>query len=128
MKVLIFQLSRYIIVGAAAYFIDLILFVAARSILETSIAHANILARFSGAFTAFLLNYRYTFKAATNNLSLSLFRYLVLWLLNTLISTVFIQEFSSPVFVYTEIYFKVAIEIILVLTNFLVCKFWIYKS
>jgi putative flippase GtrA len=128
MKILFFLFSRYMIVGTAAYSIDLILFVTARSLFEASIPHANILARASGALAAFLLNYQYTFKSTTRGLSQSFFRYLVLWCFNTFLSTTFILQFSSPVFVYNEIYFKVAIEILLVLTNFLICKFWIYKS
>lgn len=128
MKILFSQLSKYIIVGTASYFVDLLLFIVARSLFDATIPLANILARSSGALTAFHLNYLYTFKITTGNLTQALSRYFLLWVLNTLLSTVFIQHFSSSVFVYKEIYFKVAIEILLILTNFLICKFWIYKS
>jgi putative flippase GtrA len=120
---------RYLFSGGAAYLVDVLLFTALHLWLQLPVAYANIPAREVGAINAYGLNHLWTFNRPLAHIKHSALRYFVLLLINTGLSTTLLQilsEYSTASF-YT-IYLKALIELLLVLSNFIVCKFWVFKK
>lgn len=123
------SLLRYLLAGGIAYFVDVSVFGGLRFIPEIPIAYANVLARSIGAITAYGLNHLWTFRQSLTRVNYSALRYLGLWLINTLLSTTLLQGLSGlALTLYHSIALKAMIEGVLVLSNFIVCKFWVFKN
>ncbi|MGZ8135841.1 MAG: GtrA family protein [Methylococcaceae bacterium] len=120
---------RYLLIGGIAYLVDVLLFSGARFLLLMPIAHANMLARGMGAITAYGLNHSWTFKQPLARIRRSAWRYFSLWLINTSLSTTLLQGLSELTTVPGySIILKAIVELLLVLSNFFVCKFWVFKA
>lgn len=129
MKTIARSFLRYLFSGGVAYLADVLLFTFLRLSLQLPLAYANVPARAVGAITAYGLNHIWTFNRPLTHIKHSALRYFGLWLINTGLSTTLLQilsEYSTASF-YT-IYLKALIEFVLVLSNFFVCKFWVFKK
>jgi putative flippase GtrA len=120
---------RYLLVGGFAYSVDVFMFGGLNIELAVPVVPANIAARAVGAVTAFLLNHLWTFRQPLVRARFAGVRYLGLWLINTLLSTTLLQTISewSPD-AYQTWLGKAVIEWLLVSVNFIICKFWVFKS
>ncbi|MDD5275593.1 MAG: GtrA family protein [Methylovulum sp.] len=129
MKTTAHAFLRYLFSGGVAYVVDVSLFAGLHLWLQLPIAIANVPARAAGAITAYGLNHIWTFRYSLARVKYSALRYLGLWLINTGLSTILLQllnDYSATSF-YT-INLKAMIELLLVLSNFTVCKFWVFKK
>lgn len=128
MKTIASQFIYYLIAGAIAFSIDLSCFSILRYYLQLNISGANISARFLGALSAYLMNHFWTFKA-NNSISLSFLKYAALWVCSTFISTQAILLASHYRYgLNAEVASKFCIEILIVLFNFILCKYWVFKK
>ncbi|OQK16830.1 hypothetical protein AU255_02695 [Methyloprofundus sedimenti] len=120
---------RYILSGGIAYLVDITLFAILQLWFQLPIIHANIAARSAGAIAAFMLNKFWTFNASNTKFSSSLLRYLSLWLINTALSSALLltlKTLSTTMFYIMGL--KVLIETLLILSNFIICKLWVFKK
>ncbi len=120
---------RYLFSGGIAYLVDIFLFTALHLWLQLPIAYANVPARAAGAITAYGLNHIWTFSRPLGHIKYSALRYFGLWLINTGLSTALLQmlnEYSTTSFYVINL--KAVIEFLLVLSNFTLCKFWVFKK
>ncbi len=129
MKAIARSLLCYIFSGGVAYIIDVLLFATLNIWMRLPITFANVSARAVGAVTAYGLNHILTFNRPLAHVKYSAIRYFGLWLVNTSLSTAFLQILNdySPTSFYT-ISSKIVIELLLPISNFLVCKFWVFKK
>jgi len=129
MKKTIRSFLRYLFSGGVAYLIDVALFSSLHLWLQLPIIYANVPARAAGAVTAYGLNHLWTFNRPLNHVRHSALRYFSLWLINTGLSTVFLQHLNTYSTVASDmVYLKALIELLLVLSNFILCKFWVFKK
>lgn len=127
MKSIRAQFISYLFAGLFAYSVDVGSFGILRYFLPLTIESANLLARIVGALTAYLLNYYWTFSAHTYATKASFLKYMLLWLVSTAISTSVLVIFAGAMELKGEIAVKGVVEVVLAMSNFLVCKYWIYK-
>jgi len=129
MKKLVRSFMRYLLTGGVAYLVDVLLFASLFFLLQLPIIYANVFARGAGAITAYGINHVWTFKHPVALIKSSTLRYLGLWLINTVFSTTLLQSLSGQT--SASIYaigLKAFIELILVLINFFVCKYWVFRK
>ncbi|MDD5460895.1 MAG: GtrA family protein [Methylococcales bacterium] len=120
---------RYLLTGGVAYGVDVLLFAALHLLLQLPVTHANVLARVAGAVTAYGINHVWTFKHPVALIKHSSIRYFSLWLINTALSTALLQTLSRQTAIpLSAINIKASIELMLVLTNFFICKYWVFKK
>ena len=89
---------------------------------------ANVAGRISGALLGFWLNGRITFAGEDTRVGGTQFlRFLALWLVTTLLSTVAIGEIDDYLGLKWAWLAKPAVEIVLGVIGFLVSRHWIYR-
>ncbi|MEE4638955.1 MAG: GtrA family protein [Wenzhouxiangella sp.] len=119
----------FLIVGGLQLLLDWAVFVLL-SWLGLTVVAANLLARLSAAACGFYLNGRVTF-ADRNGARLGrmrLVRFLVLWALLTLMSTVLVQAVSAGWGLSAAWLFKPALEAGLAILSFLIQRHWVYGA
>lgn len=124
------EIARYTLLSGIAFGVDIEVFSLLRFIFRIDLITANIAARASGAIFAFLFNYYLTFTTARKlGLDASALRYLRLWLGSTTLSSACLYGLSSFVDTpFIEVFMKTSVEVAIMVMNFCVCKFWVYKS
>lgn len=123
------QFFIFVIVGGIQYFLDSLAFSLLIFVLSTEVS--NVLSRMVGAASGYILNGVYTFKKEgkpTFNIS-GLFRFVLLWLLMTLVSTLSIGIIISGLsgeWLYL-VMAKLVVEAFLVVFSFTLQKFFVYR-
>lgn len=129
MKKIVRSFTRYLFSGGIAYLVDVLLFAMLQQGLQLPTIYANVPARAAGAITAYSLNHSWTFGRPLAHIKHSALRYFGLWLINTGLSTVLLQYLSTySTAAYYTICLKAIIEFLLMLSNFIICKFWVFKK
>ncbi len=127
MKSIPLQFAYYLLTGGISFLVDMGCFASLRHYLNANIMTANVAARFAGALSAYLLNHHWTFKSDSSRVS-SFMKYAALWLFSTLVSTetvMLASHFRHGL--AAEIAGKFCIEVLIVIFNFLVCKYWVFR-
>jgi putative flippase GtrA len=121
------QTRRFVAVGIVQWLVDWATLVGL-SALGIPVAPANIAGRIVGAMLGFWLNGRFTFARAASDLGWpQLARYIVLWCVNTAISTFAISTINGHADLYGAWLAKPLIEGVLALGTFLVSRYWVYR-
>lgn len=129
MKTIVRSFLRYLFSGVIAYLVDVLLFIALHLWLQLPIIYANVPARAVGAISAYGLNHIWTFSHPLTHIRYSALRYFGLWLINTGLSTTLLQTLSEhTASSFYNIYLKAAVEFLLILSNFIICKFWVFQK
>ncbi len=122
----LYQLISYASIGFIAYLADIFCFYLGTELLQVAIIPANFLARSIGAAVAYTLNYAYTFQSTTT-ITLSLLKYLMLWLVNSIVSSTLIYSLYEHHFA-NALLLKIVVESAILVINFCICKLWVYRS
>jgi putative flippase GtrA len=124
---LIKQIFQYGLVGVTALGVDVGVFTLCR-MWGADLLVANTAARFAGAVTAYTGNYLWTFsqKAHAKDWVKTSWRYVVIWVGATTLSTVLINTLINVGL--TETYAKLAVEMALPILNFLLSRYWVFKT
>ena len=120
------QFMRYVAVGILALLLDVGCFMLLR-MAALDLALANIAGRALGAVAAYAGNFAWTFMhhSVVKAVPQSAMRYALWWGVATTISTQLLHAVValSP----SEPIAKLAVELVLVVLNFLVARFWVYR-
>lgn len=121
------QSRRFALVGVAQWAIDWgLLVVLSRAGL--AIATANIAGRVCGALAGFWLNGSLTFADGSGRPGWRQFgRYVVLWAINTLLSTTAVFWIDAHAGLYGAWLAKPLVEGVLALNTFLFSRWWVYR-
>ena len=122
------QLFFYVIFGVAQLGIDWAAFVAL-TFMGLPATPANVTSRLTAAIAGYLLNGLVTFKGSDKSQvnKKALFKYLVLWLVLTTVSTVSINLIVMHSGLYTARVAKPFVEGILAAISFVVMKLWVFR-
>jgi putative flippase GtrA len=120
------QLLQYVSVGLCALGVDVGTFMLLRSV-GIDLVAANVLARLAGAITAYSGNHLWTFSrsAKTADWLRSSWRYAVVWVAVTLLSTFLLStltRFGAP-----EALSKLGVEMLMPLINFFIARRWVFR-
>lgn len=123
---LIKQIFQYGMVGVTALGVDLGVFTLCRW-WGADLLVANTAARLAGAVTAYTGNYLWTFsqKARAKDWAKTSWRYVVVWVAATTLSTVLISTLINMG--VAETYAKLGVEMALPVLNFLLSRYWVFK-
>ena len=119
---------RYVLVMAFCWFADFLTFICLYVLVGIEVS--QLIARFIGAFSGFLLHKNFTFNTQNRSLKNEIFqgsKYIVLWIINYLITTKIILILVHSVGLDT-IVAKVSSEAFIVPINFLVMKLFIFNT
>jgi putative flippase GtrA len=122
----------FVLVGGLQYLLDAALFGLLLSF-GLSTASANVLSRGTAAAGGFLVNRYLTFSTRSDNLdrfSSSLLRFLGLWVVMTLLSTLLIMllKHGWGDAVKLQLAGKLLVEALLAVISFLVSKYWVFRD
>ena len=121
------QGRHYLTIGVVQWLFDWGVMVGL-SHLGLPVRQANVAGRISGALLGFWLNGRITFAGEDTRVGGTQFlRFLALWLVTTLLSTVAIGEIDDYLGLKWAWLAKPAVEIVLGVIGFLVSRHWIYR-
>ncbi|RDS80990.1 GtrA family protein [Dyella psychrodurans] len=119
------QGASFLLIGILLVLIDWMVFVLLTALgLYTPVA--NIVARVVGALVGFLANGLWTFSIRVSRHHL--FRYVVLWLVMTALSTGLIGELTSHLSLHAAWLGKPLVETVLAAISFAVSRHWVYRS
>lgn len=128
-KSLLSQGLLYGLFGAAQLVADWLAFVVL-SYMGVAPALANVVGRIGGAALGFVLNGRFTFRAPDAPAQLhvrSLSKFIISWLLMTLLSTVLVMASVATLGIQATWLTKPLIDLTLAVAGFLISKHWIYR-
>jgi putative flippase GtrA len=122
----------FVLVGGFQYLLDAALF----GILITvglGTVPSNITSRAAAAATGFLLNRYVTFSRRNDTVELfsaSLFRFVIFWVVMTLVSTGLIQllEQLAGDSEMQRIFYKLGVEAVLAVVSFFLSRNWVYRN
>lgn len=121
------QGRHYLAIGLLQWLVDWAVMVAL-SHNGLPVEPANIAGRVSGALIGFWLNGRITFAGNDTNIGRRQFiRFLMMWLLTTMISTWAIGEIDDAVGLRWTWLAKPAVELVLGGVGFLLSRHWVYR-
>jgi len=122
------QLSLFLLAGAAQVLLDWAVFVSL-SAAGVPLAPSNLAGRVVGAGLGFWLNGRFTFAGdGRSRLSgLQLRRFVVAWLLLTLLSTLLLSAVHSRFDLHAAWIAKPAVEAVIALLGFVVWRQWVFR-
>ncbi|MDR1529062.1 MAG: GtrA family protein [Burkholderiales bacterium] len=123
------QGASYFVIGLIQLLFDWLTFVAL-SWFGVPVYMANIIGRIVGALLGFWLNGKLTFHILTGGMlsGKSLTRFLVLWILTTIISTLAVGFADSLKGLYLAWLIKPIIDTLLAVCGFLISKYWVYRK
>ena len=121
------RFTLYLVVGIVSWLMDLTVYYALWSLM--GIAVSQLLARITGAVTAFLLNRWITFKVTmgTPGIGLQAIKYTVLLALNWVVTVGLIYALSYGLAMH-PISAKILADAIIVPGNYLIMKHWIFPQ
>jgi putative flippase GtrA len=124
---LIVQGSRFVVVGLVQMAIDFAVFAAGLK-LGLDIGYANAAGRISGAISGYLINGSWTFRSGSARMigGMSLGRYLLAWVILTLVGTWAINALS--LLGMNPLGAKIVIEAMLAIASFAVMRAWVYAG
>lgn len=121
------QGSHYLVIGVIQWLLDWGVMVGL-SHLGLAVELANIAGRISGALLGFWLNGRITFAGDDTRIGRRQFgRFLMMWLLMTLISTWAIGAIDDAVGLKWTWLAKPGVELVLGGAGFLLSRYWVYR-
>ncbi len=121
------QGRHYLAIGIVQWLLDWGVMVAL-SHFGLPVRQANVAGRVSGALLGFWLNGRITFAGAETSLGRTQFlRFLMMWLVMTLLSTLAIGSIDDYLGLKWAWLAKPAVELVLGVLGFLVSRHWIYR-
>lgn len=88
-------------------------------------ARAQPIALTAGLVSSFLINRKYTFKSNKKIFSVELLKYIIISAVSIIISPVLIAYFD---FRSNEFLAKIPVTIITGVFNYILCRFWVYRS
>jgi putative flippase GtrA len=120
------QFVRYCVVGGAALAADVGSFWAMRE-MGVALVLANVFARLIGAFAAYGGNRIWTFSRPQHVVGLwrSAWRYALLWVGATAISTSLLAVLTH--YSGNESVTKLLVEVLMVLLNFFIARYWVFR-
>ena len=121
------QGRHYLTIGIVQWLLDWGVMVML-SHLGLPVRQANVAGRISGALLGFWLNGRITFAGEHTHVGRTQFlRFLAMWLVMTLVSTVAIGSIDDYLGLKWAWLAKPAVEIVLGVIGFLISRHWIYQ-
>lgn len=121
------QGGSYLAVGLVQLLVDWAMFVGL-SALGMAVEPANVAGRISGAMLGFWLNGRFTFAGEDTALGhRQLVRFVLMWLLTTMISTWAVGHIDDTVGLRWAWLAKPAIDLALSLMGFTLSRHWVYR-
>ena len=121
------QGRHYLTIGIVQWLLDWGVMVML-SHLGMPVRQANVAGRISGALLGFWLNGRITFAGEHTRVGRTQFlRFLAMWLVMTLVSTVAIGSIDDYLGLKWAWLAKPAVEVVLGLVGFLISRHWIYR-
>lgn len=121
----------YVFIGGLGHGLDLAVFLLCRHYWALDLPPSNIAARGAGAIATFFGNRAFTFGVTGVNLATlakQSLRYLLLWIGATTASTAALLAVapfhSGPL---AELGWKIVVEVVIVVSNFLISRYWVFK-
>lgn len=122
------QLVLFLLIGGAQVALDTAIFIAATA-LGLPVSLGNVLGRIGGASVGFWLNGRYTFARGDRPVlgRTQLLRFVVAWLLLTLLSTVLVTAIAQQISLSWAWLGKPAVEALIAALGFFIWRHWVYR-
>lgn len=121
------QGGSYFVIGVVQLLVDWATFVAL-SALGLAVVPANLCGRVGGALLGFWLNGRYTFASAETAVGRRQFaRFLVMWVLTTIVSTWGVAHVDRLVGLHWAWLAKPVIDLGLAALQFVLSRHWVYR-
>ncbi len=121
------QGSHYLAIGIVQWLLDWGVMVGL-SHLGMPVRQANVVGRISGAMLGFWLNGRITFAGDETRIGRTQFlRFLAMWLVMTLVSTVAIGAIDDYLGLKWAWIAKPAVELVLGMMGFMISRHWVYR-
>lgn len=126
----IIEIVKYIFSAGTSFALDLILFTIFNLIFKTfmgsfSIIAATFLARFLSSLYNYFINSRYVFKKYNKS---SIYKYYALVVLQVIVSAVSVYTLNKVFTSTNATIIKFFVDIIIFIINYLIQKFYIFKS
>lgn len=118
--------TRYCLVGGIVYLIDVMVFVMILELVENAHLMANVLGRFAGAATGFVLHRWFTFSATERGISGQAVSYIIVFFTNLALSTVLLGV-GVDILGLLPVPTKLSVDIFLIVMTFLAFRFVVFR-
>lgn len=124
----LYQLTRYGLVGGVVYLTDFLAFAVAVWLTEHMYLTANIIGKIAGAAVGFVLHRQFTFSwEQKDNLARQAFSYAIVFLANIVGSSALLWLLID--WANANAYLaKLCVDIAVITASFVAGRFWIYRS
>lgn len=117
---------RYCLVGGIVYLVDVLVFVAILQLAEHGHLVANVVGRFAGAATGFVLHRWFTFGATERGISGQAMGYVVVFFANLALSTALLGV-GVDILGLPPVLTRLSVDVFLIVMTFLAFRFVVFR-